>query len=174
MGQGEVHRRQFLKASTVAALSAALGEWGSDFARAAELAGEIPLRTLGRTGLQVSMIGLGGYHAGFPEKEEDSLAIIHRALDLGINFFDNADCYQEGRAEERMGKALDGRRQKIILMTKVDQRDAAGARATLERSLRRLRTDYLDIWQFHAVTRREELDMIFGPRGALETAEQAR
>ncbi len=174
MGQGEVHRRHFLKASAAAALSAALGEWGSDFARAAELAGEIPLRTLGRTGLQVSMIGLGGYHAGFPEKEEDSLAIIHRALDLGINFFDNADCYQEGRAEERMGKALDGRRQKIILMTKVDQRDAAGARATLERSLRRLRTDYLDIWQFHAVTRREELDMIFGPRGALETAEQAK
>jgi predicted aldo/keto reductase-like oxidoreductase len=174
MGQYQVHRRHFLKASAMAAMSAALGEWGSDFAKAAELAGEIPLRTLGRTGLQVSMIGLGGYHAGFPEMEEESIALVHRALDLGINFFDNADCYEEGRAEERMGKALEGRRQKVILMTKVDQRDAAGARATLERSLRRLRTDYLDIWQFHAVTRREELDLIFGPRGALETAEQAR
>jgi aryl-alcohol dehydrogenase-like predicted oxidoreductase len=170
----EVSRRAFLKTLAATGLSAALGEFGGNLVKAAELSGEIPLRTLGRTGLRVTMIGLGGYHAGLPEKEEDSIALIHRALDLGINFFDNADCYQEGRSEERMGKALEGRRQGIYLMSKVDQRDARGAREQLEKSLRRLRTDYLDIWQFHAVSRLPELDIIFGPGGAMETAEQAK
>ena len=170
----EVSRRAFLKTIAGTGLAAALGEFGGNLAKAAELPGEIPLRTLGSTGLRVTMIGLGGYHAGLPEKEEDSIALIHRALDLGINFFDNADCYQEGRSEERMGKALEGRRQGIYLMSKVDQRDARGARQQLEKSLRRLRTDYLDIWQFHAVARLQELDIIFGPGGAVETAEQAK
>jgi predicted aldo/keto reductase-like oxidoreductase len=170
----EVSRRAFLKALAATGLSAALGEFGGNLVKAAELSGEIPLRTLGRTGLRVTMIGLGGYHAGLPEKEEDSIALIHRALDLGINFFDNANSYQEGRCEERMGKALEGRRQGIYLMSKVDERDARGAREQLEKSLRRLRTDYLDIWQFHAVSRLPELDIIFGPGGAMETAEQAK
>jgi aryl-alcohol dehydrogenase-like predicted oxidoreductase len=145
-------------------------------AHAAEQAGPMPLRKLGRTGFQVSAITLGGYHAGMPEGEDISTRIIHRAMDLGINFFDNADCYQEGGSERRMGKALaeGGRRHKIILMSKVDQRDAAGARDQLEKSLRNLRTDYLDLWQFHAVGNLEELDQIFGPKGALETAEKAR
>jgi predicted aldo/keto reductase-like oxidoreductase len=170
----DVNRRVFLKTAAAGGLAAALGEFGGSLVKAAEVAGEIPLRTLGRTGLRVTMFGLGGYHAGLPEKEEESIAIIHRALDLGINFFDNADCYQEGRAEERMGKALEGRRHNVYLMTKVDQRDARGSREQLEKSLRRLRTDYLDIWQFHAVSRLQELDIIFGPGGAMETAEQAR
>lgn len=174
MSWADVSRRDFLKSAAVTAASVALGEFGGSLAQAAEVAGEIPLRTLGRTGLRVTMFGLGGYHAGLPEKEEESIAIIHRALDLGINFFDNADCYQEGRAEGRMGKALEGRRQNIYLMTKVDQRDARGSREQLEKSLRRLRTDYLDIWQFHAVSRLQELDIIFGPGGAMETAEQAK
>jgi aryl-alcohol dehydrogenase-like predicted oxidoreductase len=132
------------------------------------------MRTLGRTGLKVSMIGLGGDHVGKPEKEEDSIAIIHRALELGVTFFDNADCYNKGVSEERMGKALEGHRKMIVLMTKVDQRDAKGSRETLERSLRRLRTDYLDIWQFHGVPTLAQLDKILGPGGAMETAEQAR
>jgi predicted aldo/keto reductase-like oxidoreductase len=174
MKGNEVSRRAFLKTAAAAGLSAALGEFGGNLAQAAELAGEIPIRTLGRTGLRVAMIGLGGYHAGLPDKEEDTCAIIHRALDLGINFFDNAYCYQEGRAEERMGRALEGRRQKICLMSKVDQRDARGAREQLEKTLRRLRTDYLDVWQFHAVSRLQELDIIFGPAGAMETAAQAK
>ncbi len=174
MNRDELNRRSFLKTAAATTLSAALSGVADDGAKAAEDNGAIPMRTLGRTGLRVSMIGLGGYHAGSPDKEDDSISIIHRALDLGINFFDNADCYQEGRAEERMGKALEGRRQKIILMTKVDQRDAKGSRETLETSLRRLRTDYLDIWQFHAAMKIEELDKIFGPSGAMETAQQAK
>lgn len=171
MSHNEMDRRNFLKGTAAAAATLALG---NDVARAVEALGPIPMRTLGRTGLKVTMIGLGGYHAGLPDKEEDSIAVIHRALDLGINFFDNADCYQEGRAEERMGKALEGRRDKIYLMTKVDQRDAEGSRATLERSLRRMRTDYLDLWQFHAVMNLQQLDRIFAPGGALETAEKAK
>ncbi|MBI1984403.1 MAG: aldo/keto reductase [Acidobacteria bacterium] len=174
MKRADLNRRAFLKTATAGAVSAALSGVAGRLARAVETAGEIPMRTLGKTGLRVTMIGLGGYHAGLPEKEEDSIAIIHRALDLGINFFDNADCYQEGRAEERMGKALEGRRDKIYLMTKVDQRDAEGSREQLEKTLRRLRTDYLDIWQFHAVGKLGDLDKIFGPGGALETAERAR
>jgi len=171
MEHHELNRRGFLKATAVTAASAALGSW----ARAAELYGKIPRRILGRTGLKVSSIGVGGVHATLPKYDEkDSIALMHRAIDLGINFFDNADCYHNGVAEERMGKALEGRRNKVILMTKVDQRDAAGSLKTLETSLRRLRTDYLDLWQFHAVMNMNELEQIFAPGGALETAEKAR
>jgi aryl-alcohol dehydrogenase-like predicted oxidoreductase len=174
MDQTELGRRAFLKATAAGGFAAALGEFGGNIGRPAERAGEIPMRALGNTGLRVSVIGLGGFHMGLREKEEDSIALVHRALDLGINFFDNADSYMEGRAEERMGKALVGRRQKIILMSKVESRDAKGAREALEASLRRLRTDYLDIWQFHAVTRRESLNQILGPGGAMETAQRAK
>jgi len=174
MNRDDLDRRAFLKAATGTSLLAALGGAVSDWAKAAESAGEIPMRTLGRTGLRVSIIGLGGFHVGLPEREEDSIALVHRALDLGVNFFDNADSYQEGNAEERMGKALEGRRQKTVLMTKVESRDAKGSREALEKSLRRLRTDYLDIWQFHAVGKMEDLNKILAPDGALETAEQAK
>ena len=173
MERHDLDRRQFLRSAAGLTTAAAMEKFGS-VARAAEFAGPIPRRTLGRTGLRVTMMGLGGYHAGLPEREEDSISVIHRALDLGINFFDNADCYQTGRAEERMGKALEGRRKEIYLMTKVDQRDAAGSRLTLEQSLRRLRTDYLDLWQFHGVAKLADLELIFGPGGAMETAQKAK
>lgn len=169
-----LNRRGFLKTATTAATAAAVGEAGIDYARAAEVLGPIPMRTLGRTGLKVTMMGLGGYHAAVHEKEEDSIQLIHRALELGINFYDNADCYQTGRAEERMGKALEGRRKDIYLMTKVDQRDAKGSLLTLEKSLRSFRTDYLDVWQFHGVGSMADLEQIFGPNGAMETAQKAK
>jgi len=174
MNSSELDRRSFFKAAAATTLTATLGGVRDDWAKAAESFGEIPKRTLGRTGLKVTMMGIGGHHADLPQNEEETIAIIHRALDLGVNFFDNADCYNQGRAEERMGKALAGRRQNVILMTKVDQRDAQGARTTLEKSLRHLRTDYLDIWQFHAVSLMKDLEQILGPGGAPETAEKAK
>ena len=174
MHKDGLDRRTFLRTTGVTSLSALLGGVAQDMAKAAETYGKMPMRTLGGTRLKVSMIGLGGYHAAVPEKEEDAIAIIHRALDLGITFFDNADCYLKGSAEERMGKGLEGHRQKVVLMTKVDQRDANGSLATLEASLRHLRTDYLDIWQFHGVQTMTQLDEIFGPHGAMETAEKAK
>ncbi len=174
MKHQDLDRRAFLKTAAVTTISAAFSGKAANWAQAAETAGEIPMRTPGRTGLRVTMIRLGGYHAGGPDREEDSIAITHRALDLGINFLDNADCYQEGRADERMGMTLRGHRKNVYLMTKVDQRDAKGSREELEKSLCRLRTDYLGIWQFHALGKLEDLDKIFGPGGAMETVEQAK
>lgn len=174
MARDDFDRRKFLKGAASIATVAALGDGGIDYARATEALGPMPKRTLGRTGLKVAILSLGGYHSGVHDREEDSIAVMHRALDLGVNFFDNADCYQTGRAEERMGKALESRRKDIYLMTKVDQRDAQGSRLALEKSLRNLRTDYLDVWQFHAVTKKSDLDQIFGPNGAMETAQKAK
>ncbi len=165
-----VDRRGFLKAAALTTATAAVGSW----AQGAEAYGKMPMRVLGRTGLKVSSFGVGGYHAAVPKDEAESITIVHRALELGVTFFDNADCYQGGVAEERMGKALEGHRKKIVLMTKVDQRDAAGALKTLETSLKRLRTDYLDIWQFHGIRTVADVDKIFAPGGAMETAEKAR
>jgi aryl-alcohol dehydrogenase-like predicted oxidoreductase len=174
MHEDSLDRRSFLKTTGVTSVSALLGGMALDVAKAAVTYGKMPVRTLGHTGLKVSIMGLGGYHAAVPDKEEDTITIIHRALDLGITFFDNADCYMKGAAEERMGKALEGRRQRIVLMTKVDQRDAKGSLATLEQSLKRLRTDYLDVWQFHGVQTVADLEKILGPGGAMETAEKAK
>jgi predicted aldo/keto reductase-like oxidoreductase len=171
---GNLDRRDFVRAAAAMGLAAALHEFGWNLAQAAEEAGPMPIRTLGRTGLQVGILGLGGYHATLHEKEADSIALMHRALDLGINFFDNADCYAVGVAEERMGKALVGRRDKVVLMTKVDDRDAKTAMETLDISLRSLQTDYLDVWQFHGVFTIDELDKILAPGGAIEAAEKAK
>ena len=112
-------------------------------------------RKLGRTNEQVSIACLGGWHIGpipIPE-ENDSIRLMHSAIERGINFFDNSWDYHEGVSEERMGKALatGGLRQKIFLMTKVCNRDGTGAQQCLEDSLRRLRTDYIDLWQFHEI-----------------------
>jgi predicted aldo/keto reductase-like oxidoreductase len=174
MNKDHLKRRDFLTSAAVTAVSAGLAGLPANMAKAAETAGAMPMRNLGRTGLKVSIMGLGGFHMALPEKQDYSTKIVDRALAMGINFFDTADCYMKGRAEERLGKALEGRRQKVILMSKVDQRDAQGARATLELSLRHLRTDHLDIWQFHQVANMGEIEKIFGPGGALEAAEQAK
>jgi aryl-alcohol dehydrogenase-like predicted oxidoreductase len=174
MDRDDLDRRTFLRTAVGTTAVAALGGMAGSWAKVAEANGKMPMRTLGGTGLKVSIIGLGGYHAALPEKEEDAIALTHRALDLGINFLDNADCYHKGRAEELMGRAIEGRRQKLVLMTKVCPRDAKGSRETLERSLRRLRTDYLDIWQFHGLDELSELEKVLGPGGAMETAEQAK
>jgi uncharacterized protein len=174
MDRADLDRRSFLKTTVGTTVAAALGGVADSWAKAAETYGKMPMRTLGGTGLKVSLIGLGGLHAALSKTDEESIALTHRALDLGINFLDNADCYLDGRAEELMGKAIEGRRQKIVLMTKVDPRDAKASREILERSLRRLRTDYLDIWQFHALDSLADLDKVLGPGGAMETAEKAK
>jgi predicted aldo/keto reductase-like oxidoreductase len=134
------------------------------------------LRPFGRTTESVTLIGLGGYHSASPEKEADSIALIQRAVDEGITFLDNAWDYLDGKAEERMGKALaqGGRRDKVFLMTKCCGRDAKTAQSNLEDSLRRLRTDHLDLWQFHEIIYDNDPDWIFGRDGAIETALKAK
>ncbi len=138
--------------------------------------GGIPLRPLGRTNEKVTMMGLGGYHAAVPEPEAESVRLIQRAVDEGITFMDNAWDYMDGKAEDRMGKALSqgGRRDKVFLMTKCCGRTARDAQSNLEDSLRRLQTDHLDLWQFHEINYDNDPDWIFASGGALEFALKAR
>jgi aryl-alcohol dehydrogenase-like predicted oxidoreductase len=117
-------------------------------------------RVLGRTGLRVSEIGFGGAPAGIANylepwdpggaaETESLVAAIHRALDLGVNYFDTAPGYGEGAGETLFGRALAGRRDRAILATKTGARDAQGVRNSVEASLRRLQTDVIDVLQFH-------------------------
>jgi predicted aldo/keto reductase-like oxidoreductase len=138
--------------------------------------GAMPHRTLGSTGERVSAIGLGGHHLGMKSVDEKlALRIIHRALDRGINFLDNSWDYNEGASEERMGKALaDGRRDRVFLMTKIDGRSRKEAERQLHESLKRLKTDCIDLVQHHEVIRFDDPHRIFDPEGAHAALEDAR
>jgi uncharacterized protein len=128
----------------------------------------MPVTTLGKTGMRVSKFCLGGYHMGVGG-EDAGVQIIHRALDLGVTFFDSAAHYHKGESDKTYGVALkDGRRQKVILMSKAQLRDRGSAMKQLETTLQRMQTDYLDLWQCHEVSTHAEVDQIFGPDGALE------
>jgi aryl-alcohol dehydrogenase-like predicted oxidoreductase len=137
---------------------------------------EMPYRVLGRTGEQVSAIGLGGWHIGLKAVTEDlSLRIIRSAIDRGINFLDNSWDYNEGASEIRMGKALrDGYRAKVFLMTKIDGRSRSEAARQLDESLRRLQTDCIDLVQHHEVLRFEDPHRIFDEEGAQAALLDAR
>jgi predicted aldo/keto reductase-like oxidoreductase len=135
----------------------------------------IPLRPLGKTGVSVSIVGFGGWDAGIHETDEKGVALLHEALDGGIAFWDNAWEYNGGRSEEVMGKALAGRRDKVFLMTKVCARDADGVRRQLNDSLRRLRTDHVDLLQFHAIQYDGDARRIFDPdTGGLKVVLEAK
>jgi aryl-alcohol dehydrogenase-like predicted oxidoreductase len=136
----------------------------------------IPHRAFGKTGVQVAAIGFGGYHIGTVEDENEAVRIIHAAIDAGITFMDNAWEYHDGRSEELMGKAIHDRRDRVFLMTKVctHGRDRHVAMQQLEDSLRRLRTDHLDLWQIHEVIYDNDPDLHFAPGGVVEALEQAR
>lgn len=128
----------------------------------------LPTATLGKSGLKVTRITLGGYHMRV-RGEENGIQIIHRAIDLGITFFDSAHKYHNGESDITYGKALaGGLRKKVQLMTKAQLRDKAGAMQQLEEGLTRMKTDYLDLWQCHEVSTHKEVDQIFGPNGSLE------
>jgi len=136
---------------------------------------EIPYRTLGRTGELVSAIGVGGFHLGLINDEKESIRIVRAAIDRGINFLDNSWDYNGGKSERRMGKALeDGYRKRAFLMTKVDGRTKKEASKQIDDSLRRLRTDHVDLMQFHEIIRFEDPDRIFAPDGAIEAFLEAR
>jgi len=135
----------------------------------------MPTRVLGRTGERVSIIGLGGWHIGSIKNEGEAIRLMHAAIDEGVTFFDNCWDYQDGHAEEVMGKALamDGRRKKVFLMTKNCERDYAGTKRNLEESLRRLKTDHLDLWQFHELVYDNDPDWVF-EKGGLKAALEAQ
>ena len=132
--------------------------------------GTVPKKPLGKTGIQVSAMGLGGYHLGSAETDQAAIEIVAKAFDHGVDFFDNAWEYHDGLSEERLGKALKGKRQQAFVMTKVctHGRDKKVAMRMLEESLRRLQTDHLDLWQIHEVVYDNDPDLIFAPNGSAE------
>jgi aryl-alcohol dehydrogenase-like predicted oxidoreductase len=136
---------------------------------------EMPYRTLGRTGVKVSCIGLGGFHLGQSKLEEaDMIKLFHAAIDRGINFSDNSWDYNQGESERRVGKALKGYREKVFVMSKFDGRTKGSAMKQLEDSLQRLDIDHLDLWQFHENIRLEDPDRFFADGGAAEAMLQAK
>jgi aryl-alcohol dehydrogenase-like predicted oxidoreductase len=137
---------------------------------------EIPKRPLGRTGLEVSALGIGGYHLGSANSDTEATQIVNEALDAGVNFFDNAWEYHQGLSEERLGRALKGKRDRAVVMTKVctHGRDKNVAMRQLEESLTRLQTDHLDVWQIHEVIYETDPDLIFAPNGAAEALLEAK
>jgi predicted aldo/keto reductase-like oxidoreductase len=169
----KLNRRSFMKlaaATTVATGLAGRHAWGEQ-----TKSGQMIYRTLGSTGVQVSAIGLGGFHIGNPIFESDSIKIVRTAIDRGITFMDNCWDYHDGKSEVRMGKALlDGYRDKVFLMTKIDGRSKQGAEKQINESLTRLQTDHLDLLQFHEIIRMDDPDRIFAPGGALEAVLAAK
>ena len=184
-----MERRSFLKqaAAVLAGLRSVAGQNLGAQARLDGAAAHTPLpavatvngigrRKLGRADVEVSIIGIGGYHLGLSDVSEgDAIRIVRRGLDEGINFLDNCWDYNDGASEERMGKALqDGYRQKAFLMTKIDGRTGASAQQQLEQSLMRLKTDHIDLLQLHEVIRMGDPEQAFQPGYAMDVLQQAR
>ncbi len=126
---------------------------------------------LGKTGIQVSAVVFGGI-INMDETQETSNQYVASAIDAGVNYFDVAPTY--GNAEERLGPALAPYRKDVFLACKSEQRSAEGARKTMEDSLRKLQTDHFDVFQLHALTTEQDLDLAFGPGGAMETVLKAQ
>lgn len=137
---------------------------------------QVPKRPMGKTGLQVSILGMGGFHLGTAESQQEVNEMVAKALDHGINFFDNAWEYHKGVSEERVGVALKGKRDQAIVMTKVctHGRKKDIAMQQLEESLVRLRTDHLDVWQVHEVVYYNDPEKCYVTDGVLEALAAAK
>ena len=135
----------------------------------------MPTRKLGRTGVEVSLVGLGGFHIGLPKDEQTSIRIVRMALDHGVTFLDNCWDYNDGKSQVWMGHALrDGYRKKAFLMTKIDGRTREAAAAQIEQCLQSFGTDMIDLVQIHEVIRLTDPERVFGPNGAIEALVAAR
>jgi len=166
-----VKRRRFLTATLAAGVVAQIGKRNAE-----ELAmissSAIPTRPY-RDGVRLSIIGMGGIVVmGGSQKDADDR--VAEAVSAGVNYFDVAPSYGDGEAEEKLGPALRPYRKNSFLACKTMERSAAGAEKELQRSLERLKTDYLDLYQFHAVTSMEDVNRIFAPGGAAELFIRAR
>jgi aryl-alcohol dehydrogenase-like predicted oxidoreductase len=200
-GGNNVKRRDFISAAAAAAASLSLRSGAEQKAGASKdnampagtsskaasriprvnqpgtMRGEMLYRKLGSTGEEVSVIGLGGSHLGQPlVPEDEALRLIHEGIDRGINFLDNAWDYNEGRSEERVGKALSqgGYRNKAFVMTKIDGRTKETATNQINDSLKRLKVDHIDLLQHHEVLRYDDPDRIFNQGGSMEAVLAAK
>jgi hypothetical protein len=135
----------------------------------------MPTRNLGKTGFQVGIFSLGGQATlEVKGKEKESEAIIHRAIDLGVNYIDSAAGYGNGVSEINIGNVLKDRRSEVFQTTKTADRSYDGSMRLLEKSLQQLQTDHLDLWQIHNLQTKQQLEAIFAPDGAMKALLKAR
>ena len=173
-------RRSFLKTLGAAGAGIVIGRPSSSgLAAEASKIGPVPTRTFGRYAEKVSSLCLGGATLARAESLDAAKQIVDAAIDYGVTFFDNAWEYSKGKAEDWMGTALQGKRDKVFLMTKVcthnpGQTGKQQALTMLEESLRRLKTDHLDLWQIHEVIYENDPDLHFARGGVIEAIEQAK
>jgi uncharacterized protein len=162
-------RREFVKVGAAGAAAVVLGQ------TLPLSAAGMPERPLGRTGHKVRLFSLGGQATiERPGTHEESLAIINRALDLGVNYIDTAARYGNGISQTYIGEVMKTRRREVFLATKTHDRTRDGSLRLLEESLEVLQTDHLDLWQLHNITTDAQLDTIFGKDGAIEAMQKAR
>jgi predicted aldo/keto reductase-like oxidoreductase len=178
-----LNRRDFLGAGLATAVGAAASAHASEVRAEAATAGPsnprtqgaMPMRNLGKTGHRVGIFSLGGQAAvEEPGKEDIAEAIIHRALDLGVNYIDSAAAYGRGISEANIGRVMRTRRRETFLTSKTHLRSYSESMGLLEQSLKNLNTDHLDLWQLHNVQTVAQLDTIFGADGAIRAMEKAR
>jgi uncharacterized protein len=151
-------RREFLKKTTALSAMGLLSNWAMASTTADKLGKVLPMRQIVRNGEKSTAFALGGYHAGIPEPPEAE-RLIERAIELGVRFFDNARVYHRGRSEEFYGRFLTPKyRENVFIMTKSASRNAADVKKDLDLSLSAMKTDYLDLWQIHTFTTKEDVD----------------
>jgi predicted aldo/keto reductase-like oxidoreductase len=167
-----ISRRDFFQSAAAAASVAAMSQ--EVIAQTSSGSG-VPTRPFGKTGQRVSIVGLGGAHAGGIKDEAEAIRLMHTAIDEGVTFFDNAWEYNGGRSEELMGKALsvDGKRKQVFLMTKYCEPTFEGSMKNLEESLAKLRTDHIDLWQIHEMNNDNDPEWVF-EKGAVRAAIEAK
>lgn len=175
-----LERRAFLKRLGLAGagwLAAANARAADEPPKVESMPGQVPRRKFGRHDFTVSSLCLGG-HTLRLASDDEARKIVDAALEAGVNFFDNCWDYHQGRAEELMGALLQGRRDKVFLMTKVCSNHLGGGKARamqmLEDSLRRFRTDHLDLWQLHELASMEQVESAYAPGGTLEALVEAK
>jgi aryl-alcohol dehydrogenase-like predicted oxidoreductase len=168
-------RRNFLKVSLAAAGTYLLSKSEKFLPTLLAKDTQMPKRLLGKTGYQVGIFSLGGQATlERPGTEKESIKIINRAIDLGVNYIDTAAAYGQGISETYIGKVMRERRNEVFLATKTHNRSYDGSMKLLEKSLKQLQTDRIDLWQLHNVRTEDDLKKIFASDGAIKALEEAR
>src|SRR5215510_7561076 len=171
----DISRREFLENVGLGAAAASTLFSLKDIANAQPEKGILPSRTLGRTGAKVSILAFGCGSRFLMYKDEDSAtAILNRAIDSGITYLDTAFAYGDGESETRVGRVMVTRRKEVWLATKIPDRTRDGFLRRLESSLKRLRTDHVDLVHMHSLGQADDLAKIEAPDGAMKGALEAR
>jgi predicted aldo/keto reductase-like oxidoreductase len=164
-------RNDFFKATLAAGLASGTAFAGSENMSPTTVPGPLPRRPLGRTGEKLSIIGMGGIVV-MDEEQSHANQVVREAYEAGVNYFDVAPTY--GNAELKLGPALEPFRKEVFLACKTAERDREGSQLELETTLKRMRTDHVDLYQLHGIETCEDIEKIFGPSGAMETFLRAK